>query len=102
MKYIYVLCERVGEFQGTGRRIKRKVLVEEDKGEGAGKGEKKSKGKKEETKEGIESHAHNLLITTCEIRCVTASANDTGANTTSTYHGNVAPDQETLKHQSKC
>ena len=59
-----------GEFQSwrkahRGRRINRGASVKEDKR----KGEKK----KEKRKQGIERHVHNLLITKCEIRCVTAT-----------------------------
>ena len=85
------MCGRVPEHRKAhgGRRIKRKVLVGEDKG----KGDKKAKARGKIDKEGNARHVHNLLITTCEIRCVTESAN-TGENTTSTYHSNVVPDQD--------
>lgn len=87
------MCEggRVSELRKAHRRRR----IQE---EGASRGRQRRGEGREESKD-RKKDEHNLLITMCEIRCVTKSANNTRAHTTSTYHGNVAPDQETFKHQ---
>lgn len=70
----------------------------EEGGLGGACSSRKTKGRERNGKKATERHVHSLLVTMCEIRCVTESAN--GTHTTQSqlfffsFNGNVAPDQD--------
>lgn len=57
----------------------------EEGGLGGACSSRKTKGRERNVKKATERHVHSLLVTMCEIRCVTESANGTHTNPISTF-----------------